>query len=101
MGELAEKAIRLMHSTAEDSDQKDTLREPIDEIDSCPSSDPEEALQNKYPLRMGRYLTQKEREDIRTLCPPTGPDWSNWTLKLESGVVSAVVRKIAANERGE
>lgn len=101
MGELADKAIRLMHSTAEDSDKEDALGEPIDDIDSCLSSDREEALRNKYPLRMGRYLSQEEREDIRRLCPPAGPDWSNWKQKLESGIVSALVRKIAANERGD
>ena len=35
-------------------------------------------LSRKYPLRMGRYLTQEERDDIRRLCPDTGPDWTRW-----------------------
>jgi hypothetical protein len=61
----------------------------------------DEALWKKYPLRMGRYLTQEEREDIRRLCPPTEPDWSNWKKKLENGAVSAAARKANANEGGD
>jgi hypothetical protein len=61
----------------------------------------DEALRKKYPLRMGRYLTQEERENIRRLCPPTGPDWSNWKKKLENGAVSAAARKATANEGGD
>jgi hypothetical protein len=35
-------------------------------------------LTGKYPLNMGRYLTQEEREDLRRRVPATGPDWSSW-----------------------
>jgi len=36
-------------------------------------------LEAKYPLRMGRYLTRAEREDIRRLVPDSNPDWSDWS----------------------
>ena len=58
-------------------------------------------IKKKYPLRMGRYLTEEEREDIRRNWPNTRPDWSNWKKKLESGAVSAAVRKATANEGGD
>ncbi len=48
----------------------------------------------KYPLRMGRYLTQEEREDIKWLVPDTGPDWSDWKRKLESREISATINAI-------
>jgi len=45
-----------------------------------------------YPLVMGRYLTPEEREDIKRLVPDTGPDWSGWKRKLESGEISEAVK---------
>jgi hypothetical protein len=53
-----------------------------------------ERLRDKYPLRMGRYLTDLEREDIRRSVPDTGPDWTDWKRKLESGEVSAACQAI-------
>jgi hypothetical protein len=52
----------------------------------------------KYPLRMCRYLTEEEREDIRRLVPDTGPDWSAWKSRLESGEISAAIRVFDKNE---
>lgn len=38
-----------------------------------------EELREIYPLYMGRYLTEEEREHIKELLPEdTGPDWSAW-----------------------
>ena len=53
----------------------------------------------KYPLRMGRYLTQEEREDIRRLVPNTRPDWGAWKRKLEIGEISAAIN--ALKQRGQ
>jgi hypothetical protein len=55
-------------------------------------------LSRKYPLRMGRYLTQEEREDIRRLVPDTGPDWSALEKRLENGEISAAIRQIFCNK---
>jgi hypothetical protein len=52
----------------------------------------------KYPLRLGRYLTQEEREDIRRLVPDTGPDLSDWKRKLENGEIFAAIRRIFYND---
>lgn len=61
--------------------------------ESCGAGIPLSEIQKKYPLRMGRYLTQEEREDIKRLVPDSGPDWSGWKKLLVSGRVSAAVRK--------
>lgn len=55
-------------------------------------------LARKYPLRLGRYLIQEEREDIRRLVPDTGPDWSDRKRKLENGEISAAIRRIFYND---
>ena len=59
-------------------------------------------LAHKYPLRMGRYLTQKEREDIKQLVPDTSPDWSAWDKKLKSGEISDAINSwiSPARDRG-
>lgn len=49
-------------------------------------------VKRKYPLVMGRYLAQEEREGIRRLVPGTCPDWSAWERRLDNGEVSAAVR---------
>ena len=49
-------------------------------------------IKKKYPLRMGRYLTEEDREDIRRNWPNTRPDWSSWAKKLMNGLVSAAIR---------
>lgn len=56
---------------------------------------------SKYPLRMGRYLTEEEREDIRRLVLDTGPDWSAWKRKLESGEISAAINAIKQGGQNE
>ena len=56
-------------------------------------------LARKYPLRLGRYLTQEEREDIRRLVPDTGPDWSDRKRKLENGEISAAIRGVSYGNR--
>jgi hypothetical protein len=55
----------------------------------------------KYPLNMGRYLTPEEREDIRRLVLDTGPDWSGWKRKLESGEVSAAIKSVKQGDQNE
>lgn len=52
-------------------------------------------VRRKHSLKMGRYLTPEEREDIKRLVPDTGPDWSEWKGKLESGEVSAAIKGVA------
>jgi hypothetical protein len=34
-------------------------------------------LGSLYPLRLGRYLTESERREIRELVPDTRVDWSH------------------------
>jgi hypothetical protein len=58
-------------------------------------------LSRKYPMRMGRYLTQEEREDIRRLVPDTVPDWSAWKRKLESGEISAFINAVIQGGQNE
>jgi len=51
-----------------------------------------DALLKKYPLRVGRYLTQKERKDIALLVPDTTLNWSDWGARLDGGAISTAIR---------
>ena len=51
-------------------------------------------VSRKYPLRMGRYLTQEEKKDIGRLVPDTTLDWSAWKRKLESGEISTAIKRL-------
>jgi len=41
-----------------------------------------EKVQKKYPHSMGRYLTKDEREDIKSMVPPHGIDWSKFSPEI-------------------
>lgn len=117
MGELAEKAIRLMHSTAEDSSKEDTQREPQNEIDACPSSDREEAVESKLQAAIrlvlevfgGEVVDAPKLEPLsetgRALLPflrgKIPDDWGEAHISAEARVLPGECEKCPACARWE
>ena len=52
--------------------------------EACGASIPLSEVQKKYPHSMGRYLTKDEREDIKSMVPPHGIDWSKFSPEISS-----------------
>jgi hypothetical protein len=50
--------------------------------EGCGAGIPLSGVQAKYPMASGRYLLEFEREDIESMVPDHGPDWSDFNPEI-------------------